>query len=375
MDQGSANSPEECEHSVVEHHQESSCDEVNPLGFEADLQSFLSIHQKHGHDIIGEIRSRKKAVMMQGLRVGLLSEKRHRNCTKGPNSFFIHPCGPSGQERKTEKEEIPLCTSTTQSRVPYPGQPKVTFNCSSVNSCQRRRQLQSRYPPSSASKIISSPKMRSSSHSRTSSTSRSRSSVSSAGSAYNGGGSIMGSSSFQVGRQRDRSAEMELFSQNRKPRSNYRRPSNLGFSSNPLQSRSESKTKYQPLPASRSHIVAKIPDHLKMEGTVSSTSEVRASYGNLSPARPMIYRIRDTLKPEGIIMSKSETTLQFEDKRAVRPIIHRIRDHSEEVQPRGPMAERSEYRNNFQPAKGERAAPAWITNFEKVTIDGDASRQ
>lgn len=36
---------------------------------------------------------------------------------------------------------------------------------------------------------------------------------------------------------------------------------------------------------------------------------------------------------------------------------------------------RSEYRNNFQATKGDRVTPAWITNFEKVTIDGDASRQ
>ncbi|XP_059094442.1 uncharacterized protein LOC131889373 isoform X1 [Tigriopus californicus] len=223
--------------------------------------------------------------------------------------------------------------------------------------------------------VANQSKMRSSSRSRTSSTSRSRSSVSSAGSSYNGGGSIVGSSSFQVGRARDRSAEMELFSQTRKPRSNYRRPSNLGFSNNPLQSRSESKTKYQPLSASRSHIVAKIPDHLKMEGQVTSTSEVRAAYRNMSPARPIIYKIRDTLKPEGVFLSKSETALQFEDKKPQRPIINRIRDHSEEVQPRGAMLERSEYRNNYQATKGDRVTPAWITNFEKVTIDGDASRQ
>jgi hypothetical protein len=37
----------------------------------------------------------------------------------------------------------------------------------------------------------------------------------------------------------------------------------------------------------------------------------------------------------------------------------------------------SEYRGNFGTGmKGERAAPAWIANFEKVTIDGgDTSRQ
>ncbi|XP_059094444.1 uncharacterized protein LOC131889373 isoform X2 [Tigriopus californicus] len=185
---------------------------------------------------------------------------------------------------------------------------------------------------------------------------------------------------FILEQDRYEKKQIELFGdglvcQTRKPRSNYRRPSNLGFSNNPLQSRSESKTKYQPLSASRSHIVAKIPDHLKMEGQVTSTSEVRAAYRNMSPARPIIYKIRDTLKPEGVFLSKSETALQFEDKKPQRPIINRIRDHSEEVQPRGAMLERSEYRNNYQATKGDRVTPAWITNFEKVTIDGDASRQ
>ena len=36
---------------------------------------------------------------------------------------------------------------------------------------------------------------------------------------------------------------------------------------------------------------------------------------------------------------------------------------------------RSEYRKNFNVTRGDRVQPAWINNFEKVTIDGGDSRQ
>jgi hypothetical protein len=203
-------------------------------------------------------------------------------------------------------------------------------------------------------------------------------SAGSAASSFGSVGSLLGSSSFQVGRARDRSAEMELFSHNRKPRSNYRRPSHLGLSLGRLDSKSEAQLQFKPLPASRSHIVSKIPDHLKPEGSFQRESEIKASYRNLSPARPFIHKIHDTLKPHvGGFASKSETTMSFANLHPQRPIIHRLGDHNESVRPRGPtINESSEYRNNFKTLKGERPAPAWITNFEKVTMNGaDTSRQ
>merc|ERR1712228_1012971 len=105
-----------------------------------------------------------------------------------------------------------------------------------------------------------------------------------------------GTSSFLAGRDNNqRQPEMELFNQNRKPRSNYRRPSSLGLATTPLPDKSEAKTKFKVMPASRSHIVAPLKDHLKPEGDIAKTSEVHSMYRNLSPSRPVIHKLKDTL--------------------------------------------------------------------------------
>lgn len=187
----------------------------------------------------------------------------------------------------------------------------------------------------------------------------------------------MGSSSFMVGRERDRSAEMEMFSHGRKPRSNYRRPSNLGLSTTPLNDSTEVRGQYQPKPSGRGHIVPAIPDHLKMEGNFSQSTELNSNYRNLSPARPVLHKIKDHLRPEGDLDSKTESAVQYRNLKPKRPIINKIRDHSVDVQPEGIVSDRSEYRGSFQKgAKGERVKPDWVSNFSKVTIDGsDSTRQ
>ncbi len=86
------------------------------------------------------------------------------------------------------------------------------------------------------------------------------------------------------------------FSQGRKPRSNYRRPSSLGLSTTPLPDESEVKGQFKAKPASRSHIVAPLKDHLKPEGAFEKFSEVKAEFRNLSPARPIIHKLQDHLK-------------------------------------------------------------------------------
>lgn len=164
---------------------------------------------------------------------------------------------------------------------------------------------------------------------------------------------------------------MELFSHGRKPRSTYRRPSSLGLATTPLANKTEAKAEYKQLPASRSHIVAPLKDHLKPEGAFESVSEVKAAYRNLSPARPVIHKLKDTLKPEGDFARASETALAFQDKNAKRPVIHKLYDHGSQVIPEGKLASDSEYRQNFSTApKGDRVMPVWISNFEKVTING-----
>jgi len=112
-----------------------------------------------------------------------------------------------------------------------------------------------------------------------------------------------GTSSFLVGRDRQRQPEMEFFSQDRKPRSNYRRPSSLGLSTNPLPDKSEAKVQYKAMPASRSHIVAPLKDHLKPEGAFEKASEVHSQYRNLSPSRPVIHKLKDHLKVNQLLLN------------------------------------------------------------------------
>jgi len=180
-----------------------------------------------------------------------------------------------------------------------------------------------------------------------------------------------GTSSFLAGRDNNqRQPEMELFNQNRKPRSNYRRPSSLGLATTPLPDKSEAKTQFKGQPASRSHIVAPLKDHLKPEGGLEKVSEVHSQYRNLSPSRPVIHKLKDTLKPEGDFTSKSETSMVYQDNHAERPVIHKLRDHGKDVQPEGNISKTSEYSTNFAKSmKGERAPPAWLSDFQKVTIE------
>jgi len=182
--------------------------------------------------------------------------------------------------------------------------------------------------------------------------------------------SAAGTSSFQVGRERQRQPEMELFSHGRKPRSNYRRPSSLGIANTPLPDQSEAKGKFTPLSGGRSHIVAPLKDHLKPEGNFEKTSEIQAQYRNLSPSRPVIHKLKDTLKPQGEFANASETVVAYKDNHATRPVIHKLKDHGVDVQPEGNISKTSEYNTNFAKSmKGERAPPAWLSDFEKVTIE------
>lgn len=166
----------------------------------------------------------------------------------------------------------------------------------------------------------------------------------------------------------DRTPEMELFSHGRKPRSNFRRPSSLGLSVTPVSSKTESKSNYQAKPATRTHIVAPLKDHLKPEGAFEKVTEAN-SYRDLSPSRPIIHKLKDHLKPEGEFAKKSEMKQVYNDLHPQRPVIHRLRDHSAEVQPEGRLESKTESSTYKKMSKaGEIVEPAWVSNFEKVTI-------
>jgi len=168
----------------------------------------------------------------------------------------------------------------------------------------------------------------------------------------------------------DRTPEMELFSHGRKPRSNFRRPSSLGLAATPVASKTESKSNYQAKPATRTHIVAPLKDHLKPEGAFEKTSEAKQNYRDHSPGRPVIHKLKDHLKPEGEFAKTSEMKKQYNDLHPQRPVIHRLRDHSAEVQPEGRMESKTEANNYKKMSKGgEIVEPAWVSNFERVTIE------
>lgn len=168
----------------------------------------------------------------------------------------------------------------------------------------------------------------------------------------------------------DRTPEMELFSHGRKPRSNFRRPSSLGLAATPVASKTESKSNYQAKPATRTHIVAPLKDHLKPEGAFEKTSEAKQNYRDHSPGRPVIHKLKDHLKPEGEFAKSSEMKKSYNDLHPQRPVIHRLRDHSAEVQPEGRMESKTESNSYKKMSKGgEIVEPAWVSNFERVTIE------
>merc|ERR1712238_18493 len=99
-------------------------------------------------------------------------------------------------------------------------------------------------------------------------------------------------------------------------------------------------------------------------------SSVMDGNRDLTPCRPVIHKIKDTLKPQGDFDHNSETNKSYKDNHASRPVIHKLKDHSVDVQPEGSIAKNSEYNTNFAKSmKGERAPPAWLSDFEKVTIE------
>merc|ERR1712038_411289 len=125
----------------------------------------------------------------------------------------------------------------------------------------------------------------------------------------------------------DRTPEMELFSHGRKPRSNFRRPSSLGLAATPVASKTESKSNYQAKPATRTHIVAPLKDHLRPEGAFEKTSEAKQNYRDHSPGRPVIHKLKDHLKEAGSIDDMSELKTSYINHNSTRPVIARIPDN------------------------------------------------
>lgn len=184
-------------------------------------------------------------------------------------------------------------------------------------------------------------------------------------------------------------ANTELFSKNR-VRTMYRRPSELGMSTKPMEDKSEAKSNYEVKNIGRGHIVKPIPDHAETyhaaveewkEEDVKDT-ESKAHYKDLQAKRPVCYKIADHLKMEGDIEKDSLAKSTYTDLQAKRPVIHKLNDHDEQIQSKEPMQETSEYRSTINKLenmalKGDRALPPWL-GVQKVTpfgTDQDQTRE
>jgi len=204
---------------------------------------------------------------------------------------------------------------------------------------------------------------------------------------------MLGAERYQ--NQLNSTANAELFNGKKKNPSMYRRPSELGLSTTPMEDKTEVKRNYQPVAAGRQHIVKPIPDHKEsyhaavdewQEENVKET-ESKAHYKNMAPKRPVCQKLEDhiTLGIEGEVEKDSEIRAQFKDLHAKRPVCQRLYDHTEEIQPHedtqdsGAGAETSEYRSTMNKLeemkiegitlKGERALPPWL-NMQKVSPFG-----
>jgi len=184
-------------------------------------------------------------------------------------------------------------------------------------------------------------------------------------------------------------ANTELFSSKQKVRTMYRRPSELGMSTTPMEDKSEVRRNYDAKSIGRSHIVKPIPDHdvtyhaavPEWEEEPVKDTESKAHYKDLHAKRPVCNKIADTLKMEGEIEKDSEVRATYKDLHATRPVIHKLLDHDHLIQPHIPMEETSEYRSTINKleglqVKGERALPPWLqTGLEKVSPFGTAQDQ
>jgi len=199
--------------------------------------------------------------------------------------------------------------------------------------------------------------------------------------------SMLGAERYQ--NQLSSTANAELFNGKKKAPSMYRRPSELGLSTTPMEDKSEVRRNYQPVAMGRQHIVKPIPDHKETyqaaveeweEENVKET-ESSSHYKNLAPKRPVCQKLNDhlTLGIEGEVEKDSEVRATYKDLQAKRPICQKLIDHTEEIQPKSEESdETSEYRstiNNLEDKiegmtlKGERALPPWL-NMQKVTPFG-----
>jgi len=182
-----------------------------------------------------------------------------------------------------------------------------------------------------------------------------------------------------------------MFNGKKKVQSMYRRPSELGMATTPMEDKTEIRRNFEAKSIGRDHIVKPIADHeVSYHASVpdweedenNKDTESKTHYKDLHPKRPICQKIPDhmTLGIEGEMEANSLTSATYKDLHAKRPICAKLKDHSQQIiNTEDCEAEESEYTrtiNKLQGVtlKGERALPPWL-GMEKVTPFGTAQDQ
>lgn len=170
----------------------------------------------------------------------------------------------------------------------------------------------------------------------------------------------------------------------------YRRPSELGVATTPMEDKTEIRRNFEAKNIGREHIVKPISDHEATyhaavpgwEEEENKDTESKAQYKDLHSKRPLCQKLADhmTLGIEGEVERDSLATATYKDLHAKRPICAKLLDHNEQIiDTSNAETEETEYQNTMNKLqnvtlKGERALPPWL-GMEKVTPFGTAQDQ
>lgn len=185
-------------------------------------------------------------------------------------------------------------------------------------------------------------------------------------------------------------ANAEMFNGKKKNPSMYRRPSELGMATAPMEDKTEISRNFAAKSIGRDHIVKPIADHdvsyhaavPGWEEEENKDSESKAHYKDLQAKRPICQKIADhmTLGIEGELEQDTLAKETYKDLNAKRPVCNKLLDHSQLIiDTTDAVIEDTEYKSTINKLsgislKGERALPPWL-GMEKVTPFGTAQDQ
>jgi len=200
--------------------------------------------------------------------------------------------------------------------------------------------------------------------------------------------SMLGAERYQ--NQLCSTANAEMFNGKKKNPSMYRRPSELGMATTPMEDKTEIRRNFEAKSIGREHIVKPILDHEQTyhaavpgwEEDPEKDTESKSHYKDLHAKRPKCEKLEDTmtLGIEGEQEKDSEAMVTYKDLHAKRPICQKLEDHNQQIiDTSNAQAEDTEYQSTINKLegialKGERALPAWL-GMQKVTPFGTGQDQ